>query len=92
MPVKIVASNPKDPWSQNKQVRVEFTARRANEEHQSVHLTTEEAEAAAGVILAACGDNARARIARELLAVLSDHELIRALYQRSVKAREKGRN
>ena len=89
VPVNIVASKPEDSWSLNKKVRVEFTASRADSEYQSVHLTTEEAEAAIGVILAACGSSTRTRIARELLSEVSAHDLIRVLYLRSVKARKK---
>jgi hypothetical protein len=77
--VTITAINPSDSWSERNQIKVEFTARRENLEHKSVHLTTKEAEAAVKAIISACGNKARTRVARELLRELSDKDLLRLL-------------
>ena len=77
--VSITSGTPKDQWSQEREIRIEFTAKREIGEYQTLHLSALEAEGAVRPILACCSEEVRAEILRELLGRLSDPELLRTL-------------
>jgi hypothetical protein len=60
-------------------VVVEITARRANSEYQTLHLTLPETEKLANVAVEACSVEARARLVVQLLKGVTDAELLKIL-------------
>src|SRR4051812_8463502 len=77
--VIIIAENPTGTWSRRNEIAVEFTAWGPNDQYQTLHLTALEADKAAEIILNACSEGTRKRVAGEMLAKLPDVELHKIL-------------
>ena len=86
--VTIKAEVPTDSWSRDHQVCAEFTARRANCEYQTLHLTLEDIEPVTKTLISVCPSQSRPRLALDLLQGLSDTDLLRVL-ERDLRARVK---
>lgn len=71
VPVDISCEQASNTWSQRNQVKVEFTARKPNYEYQTLYLTQDEADAAAGAVVGAMSAQGR----RSLLTTLRLLEL-----------------
>lgn len=87
--VRIVAQNPSDPWSRTRGIGVEFRATSTTSQYQTVHLTSAEVEGAAELIVRACSESTRTRLASMLLRETPDPELLKLLLA-DLKHRVKG--
>lgn len=79
VPVAISLEKATDDWSQRSHIQAEFTARRSNGEHQTLHLTESEADGVAGTFVSCMSRQARDRLLHSLLKDLSDAMLLKAL-------------
>lgn len=79
MPVTISCHEAADTWSQQNEVRAEFTARRANDEYQTLHLSEAEADTVADAIVPCMSQQGREKLLHSLLRDLSHAKLLRAL-------------
>ena len=77
--VEVVAENPDDSWSSANRIAVDLSARRSNGEKQLIHIEIEEAEAATPIFVAACRPTIKTQVAVQILAQLTDKQLLRVL-------------
>jgi hypothetical protein len=77
--VTVTCKKTTDEWSQDNEMEAEFTARKTNGQYQTVHLSQEEADATAEVIVACISSSGRMKLLRHLLKGLSNAKLLRAL-------------
>ena len=66
MSASISCDKPMDPWSQQNEVKVEFTARKPNGEFQTLHLSQAEADGVGEVVVGAMSVEGRKRLLKKL--------------------------
>jgi hypothetical protein len=77
--VAIRSLRPRDDWSARSGVLVEFEARKADGEYQTLHLSQAEVDETAGQLVAGMSPAARERLLVEALRQLSHAKLLRLL-------------
>ena len=79
MQVSIVCREADDAWSRRNDVAIEFTARKANGEYQTLHLSQAEADKVAATIVSRMSKEGREALVPRLLRDLSDAKLLKVL-------------
>ncbi len=79
MQVSIACKEANDAWSRRNEIAIEFMARKANGEYQTLHLSQAEADKVAATIVSCLSQEGREALVPRLLRDLSDAKLLRAL-------------
>jgi hypothetical protein len=77
--VAVSCKEASDAWSRRNDVAIEFTARKAGGEYQTLHLSPAEVDKVAAAIVGRMSEEARKALTPSLLRGLSDAEFLKVL-------------